>query len=311
VAVVDREWAAKSFVGFYISECMTQDGLDFVLSRGTVIRGTVTVGSDSQSAAGETVTVIQQSSPNPGPAGQSGQVDLVRWAKTDDSGKYAIRLGPGVYRLKLPNSDQWETLTIPETEGEVIVRDGHAERKERGELTGTVVDSAGRPLVNAQLYGESIGALGHAGFATVTRDGGTFTTERWRDEMALYARSADGAQAGAIEIGPDADAASVTLQPAGSIYGRVVDADGKPLAGVRVSAGIDPGPLGVRGSIPLNTRTDPRGFFEFKGLAVGVIVATGTYYGPQFTYISGPRVTIEQAGEVDVGTIRLNVLSDD
>jgi protocatechuate 3,4-dioxygenase beta subunit len=308
VAVIDREWAAKSFVGFHIAEGMQQQQLDFVLDRGTVIRGTATLGSDAQPAAGETVTVIQQSTPNPNDGGGSSQVDLVRWAKTDESGQYEIRIGPGTYRLQLPNAEQWETLTVPETEGEVIVRDAHAPRKARGELAGTIVDPAGEPLVNAEVYGESIASAGHAGFNTVTRDGGKFVTDRWRDEMVLYARSADGALAGAVEIGPDADSADLTLQPAGSIIGRVVDADGQPLAGVRVTCGVDPGPTGVRGSIHLNTRTDPRGIFEFRGLAVGIVVATGAYYGPQFEYASGPRATIERAEEVDVGAIRVNVI---
>ena len=311
VAVIDPGWTAKSYVGFHIAEGMSQDGLDFELGRGTVIRGTATVGSDARPAADETVTVVQQSNPAPDNARGSSQVDLVRWAKTDESGRYEIHIGPGTYRLKLPNAEQWETLTVPEAEGEVIVRDSHAPRQARGELAGTVVDPAGHPLVNAEVYGESIASAGHAGFNTMTRDAGRFTTDRWRDEMVLYARSADGALAGAVEIGPDDDSADLTLQPAGSITGRAVDADGQPLAGVRVTCSVDPGPAGVRGSIHLNTRTDPRGFFEFRGLAVGVVVATGAYYGPQFEYASGPRVTIERAEEVEVGVIRVNVVREE
>lgn len=308
LAVIDGQLAAESHVGFHVAEGQQLEGLDFVLGPGVVIRGQATVGPDSKPAVGETVTLIQQTSANDNNAA-SGSVDLVRWAKTDDAGQYEIRVGPGSYRLKLPNTEQYETLSIAADTLEPIVRDFHAPRKARGELRGTVVDPAGRPLVNAEVYGESIASAGHAGFNTVTRETGEFVTDRWRDEMLLYARSADGRLAGAVEIDPDADTATLTLSPAGSITGRVVGADGQPLPGVRVTCNIEAVPGANRGTVHLNTRTDPRGFFEFRGLAQGAAAGTGAYYGPQFDYASGPRVVIEGAREVDVGAIRVNAVA--
>ncbi len=95
------------------------------------------------------------------------------------------------------------------------------------------------------------------------------------------------------------------------ISGRVMDVDGRPLAGEQMSCGIDLNRIGIPGFISLKTRADPRGLFVVKGLVVGATVTAGTANRSQFESASGRRVTIEQAGEVDVGVIRVNVLSEE
>ncbi|MEM9696619.1 MAG: carboxypeptidase regulatory-like domain-containing protein, partial [Myxococcota bacterium] len=68
---------------------------------------------------------------------------------------------------------------------------------------------------------------------------------------------------------PTFDMGRIELDPAGAIKGRVVDFDGQPVAGVRVSTGrvptylpVGPAPLGV-------AETNSEGWFELAGLALG------------------------------------------
>jgi protocatechuate 3,4-dioxygenase beta subunit len=300
VAVIDDDWAASSHVGVPIGEGERREGLDFTLGPGTVIRGTATVGPDRKAAAGETVTLIQQAGAPIGGALTSHSVDLVRWAKTDADGNYHIRVGPGAYSLRLPNGGEQETLVI-KAEPE-FVRDAHAPRRARGELRGRVIGPDERPVVNARVSGESIGAPGHAGFNTVTDEEGRFTTERWRDGMVVYARSADGGQAGFVGIEADDEETQVALTPAGSVSGHVVDIDGRPLTGVRVSCSLN-----IAGAtIHLNERTDAAGGYEFGGLAVGTACNLGAYYGSNFDFTRGPALTIQEAVRVEVGDMRVN-----
>ncbi len=46
MAVVDDTWAARSLMNVVVREGQTQDGLDFTLIKGTVLRGQVTEGPD-------------------------------------------------------------------------------------------------------------------------------------------------------------------------------------------------------------------------------------------------------------------------
>jgi len=70
-----------------------------------------------------------------------------------------------------------------------------------------------------------------------------------------------------IRPGKTRDLGIITLREGQKLFGKVLDAEGKPLAGVLVS-------ISPKTPIPISfgrkpKRTDPKGFFEFKGLGRG------------------------------------------
>src|SRR5262249_40946106 len=102
IAVTDERGAAPSRQGLPVRGGQPKKGLDFRLSQGTLIRGRVTLGRDRKPAAGQTVTLIEQGSPITQEVGGTWaqREELVRWATTDRDGRYAIRVGPGTYRMR-------------------------------------------------------------------------------------------------------------------------------------------------------------------------------------------------------------------
>ena len=144
--------------------------------------------------------------------------------------------------------------------GEDLEFDAHVDRLPRGTLSGKVTDSAGKPL-KAEIYGESIGAAGHAGLVFKSTEDGTFATERWNDRMQLLAIDVLNRLATVARIDAETETLTLELQPAASISGIVKDPNGKPLKNVTVNASSN----AVR-KIQLATLTDDAGKFSFPAL---------------------------------------------
>lgn len=111
VAVLDENWAAASLTIPKITEGVPVGGLELHLVRGTVLRGLAT-GADGRPKANATVTLVQKGTVAP-PA-EAAQVDLVRWAHTDEQGRYEIRVGPGTYDLTAPGHERPISVKVDE-----------------------------------------------------------------------------------------------------------------------------------------------------------------------------------------------------
>jgi beta-lactamase regulating signal transducer with metallopeptidase domain/protocatechuate 3,4-dioxygenase beta subunit len=278
VAVLDEERAASSRTGVVVEEGESRGGLDLGLGRGTLLRGRVTIGSDKRPAQGETITLVQHGAPIPPPdrPGQlvehRGYEELVRWARTDAEGRYQLRVGPGTYQLSGPSSETRDVVDLTVHSEETLDHDFQIARAPRLELTGSVVavGPEEKPLAGAILRGESILRLGHAGFEAVADRQGQFRTERWNDRMLVAAHSPDGTLAGVATIEPDTLQVKIPVAPAANVQGRVVDAEGRPLASVPVYCGWGAEPR-ERNRGPLHARvlTDDQGRYKVSGLAVG------------------------------------------
>lgn len=126
-AVTDADWAAPLFSGITAEEnANLKNLLTFRLSKGCILRGRVTVGKHRKASPGHTVTIIQMgfSDPAPQPVANRSRGDLVRWAFADKEGRYAMRLGPGEYRIWADHRDQQELAVANEP---TIDRDFHVE----------------------------------------------------------------------------------------------------------------------------------------------------------------------------------------
>lgn len=247
IAITDEKFAAPSAVGINLKEGGVLDNVKFELSKGFTVTGLFTQGAKQTPVAKETATLIQQ-----GPNGS----ELVRWSESDKSGRYRFRVGPGDYQLRLLD-DKMMPITVA---GEDLVFDSHVERLARGLFTGKVVDQAGKPL-KAEIHGESINAPGHAGLVFKSTESGDFVTERWNDQMRLFAFDPISRLAAVEQIEADTESITLKLAPAASLRGLVKDENGNPLKNVAVTANSN-----AISAIRLSTLTDADGNFSFPAV---------------------------------------------
>src|SRR5262249_18152257 len=303
IAVTDDQWAAPSLRGRVVREDEPRKDLNFRLSKGTLIQGKVTVGRDKKPAAGQTITLIEQGAAIARDVGGNWaqREELVRWAVTEKDGRYAIRAGPGDYKF-YQSGDKQEILTVQDEK--TIERNFHIDRLPRGLLKGEVLAHAvdGKPIAGAIITGESIDALGHAGFEVVADDKGHFETERWLDKMHVYARSPDGKLATIVTIGEDDEEVQMLLVAAGTLKGRIVDKAGQPVAGVRVGCGMrietDDKPHSQAG---VSAETDKDGRFTLPGLVLGArcnVWAATSNASEQLKQLTMERAETQELGDL-------------
>ncbi len=260
LAVTEDEWAAKSFTGVQLEEGQEEDGLDFVLMPGTVITGKVTVGKDRLPSEGDTATLVQQA---------NATANLVRWAESDEKGRYRFRVGPGSYQLMLPGQPGGKPIQIDVDRQQEIIHDSHLARKERGILRGQIVDSTGEPVGGNEIFGESINARSHAGFQARSDAEGRFETERWNDEMLLIVRNAERNLATTLRIGPETSTVDLKLAAAAIVEGSLVGSEGEPIpaGGGFLWVTIPDG--NARASVSLPLQVTSGGRFKTAGIPAG------------------------------------------
>ncbi len=251
VAITDDTFAAKSATGIKLKPGELLENVNFELGPGSLIQGTITIGDQHQPMVDQTATLIQSNT-------------LVRWNKTNKLGQYQFRVGPGDYTLRLAKSDE---INLTVTDELKIMNDQHIDRLPRGTLSGMVVDRAGQPVGDAEVFGESIAAVGHAGFKTVTDANGEFRSERWNDDQIVVATQTEFSLAGMQPVGAADQTMRIVVSPAASVVGKVVDAEQKPLAGCYVMLEISTHGVGRHPSRRMTT--DKEGRYEFKAIPIG------------------------------------------
>jgi hypothetical protein len=127
VGINEKDWAARSATGVIVKESEPRTGLVLQLTKGTLLRGTVTSRKTGKPVPRERVTVVEVGEViDHAKLAGSVEADFVheegyRIPLTDDEGRYSIRLGPGTYRISLLNPDD-ETPPITITDQAELVR---------------------------------------------------------------------------------------------------------------------------------------------------------------------------------------------
>ena len=103
VAVIDETWAAQSLMNVVVREGQSRSGLDFTLSKGTLLHGQITEGPDHRPSSGAMVMLNEKGEVLPkdyrGLDGNKGQLMRATMA-SDALGRYQFRVGPGRYTVE-------------------------------------------------------------------------------------------------------------------------------------------------------------------------------------------------------------------
>ncbi len=272
IGVTDEEWAARSQGRVIVREGVARTGIDLTLERGSVIRGRVTFDSDSKPAPGRSVKVVEQGAGIP-PGLLSDRFagleeDLVRYAETDEAGRYALRVGPGTYTISGPNGPGRqgvpERLTI--LVGRDVERDFTVPAEERPWKTVRgivrVRTAEGTPLAGARLVVAAAEGNGPDAHGDTDKQG-RFEVPCPAGKAIVYARNPEGSLAG-YTVADDKDDRDLTIVagPATTARGRVVDENGKPFVSINVNYYVEVG----RASICQMVLTDDDGRFIAPGL---------------------------------------------
>lgn len=312
VYVRDDDWAARSRLDVVVREGRPALGVDFLLDRGTVIRGAVTVGPGNRPAPKQHVAIAERGGEPPQELRAPGdtysrQVSRYDGASTDDRGHYAIRLGPGTYELSGPSRTKDETITV--TDQPEIVRDFQMPRPERGPITGRVVlaNDPGRGVVGAKV--EFVSANPHSYPSPLYTDAdGRFRAERYLDRTTFHAQTRDGSLGAIVEIGQDDPEVVLPLAPTASATGLLLDEQGKPAAdqeltwGRRVYTGEEENSPFSYYFAP-KVKTDAQGRFTLPSLVVGQRYPVSVLRDQR--YVAATVVRPERPGPLDLGTLRV------
>jgi hypothetical protein len=190
VYVDDPDWVSPSRLDVIVSEGKPADGVDFKLTRGTLVSGTVRVGPGNLPAANQFIRLAEKGSGSPSELTNIGRTVST---KTDQSGRYSMRVGSGTYTLIGPPRTSADTITIKD-ESEII-RDFQMPRPEKGTLTGRVVVAGSRDKGVARATVYIAAANGYSSPITVIADeGGRFHVERRLDPILVCAVSVRDSQ---------------------------------------------------------------------------------------------------------------------
>ncbi len=164
-------------------------------------------------------------------------------------------------------------------------------------VTGRVVDAAGRPVRGARAF------IGDDSFDPFTATGttneqGEFTVEHCTAGPKIVTVQAEGFAPQVADIRVDERTAPVEIQltePGSVIRGKVVDIEGKPVAGAWFGAGTWRG----HRSIHFHVKTEKDGRFEWKNAPKDVVL----YSTGKFGYMSSRDVPLTAADREQVITL--------
>jgi hypothetical protein len=242
-----------------------QNGLDFELTKGTLLRGRITEGPDHRAVAGAPMLLVEQGGLLPrdyrGVIGDRFQ--LSRSTTTADSeGRYQFRVGPSNYMITSmnPKTRQSESAKMSvSAEPEVTLDLTLAESPRETIFKGVVVANtpAGeRPVAKVRILVSPPGAR------ATSDDQGRFEIARKPGSITMFAYIEDQGLGGFTTFPADAQSGKVLIWKGASITGRIVDTDGKPQSMHRI--GMRLSPLHDRETyVGIAFRCDAQGRFAF------------------------------------------------
>ena len=305
IYVHDESWVAPFLTSVDLHEGQEQGGLDFTLTKGTLIHGRVNEEPDNRPSVGTPVTLTEEGGllPKEFRSLWGNTYQLGRGTSTDAQGRYQIRVGPGRYTLKAASRDGAEALTVEVKNEAEIVRDLTTKGPVKGPVgrtlfSGVVIEktaSGDRPINKARVYRWPVG--GHS----MTDEEGRFQMVRpTSGETTLYAYCPDKGLAGFASLSPEADNVKLVVSRTGTVTGRVMDSNGKPWARQRIRVELAKGPysrLTAHFAVPSALMTDDQGRFTYRDGPVGSTGELSAFHQKDdplnMPFQRGPRTVVE------------------
>jgi RNA polymerase sigma factor (sigma-70 family) len=270
LSVHDADWAAGR-TSATVNAAGPSPDFDLRLTPGTLIAGRVTAGE--RPSKGETMYLKQLAPPPPGQDAHP-RPWLIRWAKTDDEGRYRFRVMPGDYQLAGPDMKFVDVKVGTE---QTLACDFKLQHLPRVPFEAVIRKPDGSPAGSVIVPWNGMSAVR-------TDDRGRVQTVRNREPMLFYALDPVAKLAAFIILGADDESAALTLRPATIARGRVVGRDGLPrnnctiTAVIRSPMNLDPGLW-----VTVSAYSGPDGSFTLPPLAEGttcsLIVCNGMTCG--------------------------------
>lgn len=175
-------------------------------------------------------------------------------------------------------------------------------------LTVSLQDAEGKPLTGAEVAGISAQSLRTVPFKTAT--GRIYALDPDNPRSVVFVHTARKLAATVTLRGDEKEPVTVRLKPTAILTGRVLDADGQPVAGAEIyeryatSAGRQLTKSQVRWFRP---RTDKEGRFRLDGIVPGLALELGFVKGRQMLVPQERReVTPPESGKtLDLGEVRV------
>jgi hypothetical protein len=307
VYVEDPDQAAPARLDVIVREGKPASDVDFTLSSGTIVRGSMTFGPHDRPVPEQFVRIYENGAQAPADLRVPGYqlehtIQRRSGVMTDKDGRFSIRLGPGTYTVIEPSHRESRELTIQDEPEKVL--DYHLDRPLQGLLTGQVTFQ-GKPVAEAEV--EILTADFQGEHRRVrTDDEGRFQVLSLLDKTFVYAKTADGSLAAIVEIGPVDPTVTVELAPTATASGILLDENGKPAAnrpliwGRRVfhneRRSLSSQWFGPR------VVTDAQGRFTLPSLVVGQIYDFALARDDD--YLRAGRVQPKNSEPIDLGTLK-------
>ena len=311
VYVDDKDWTATTRLDVVIREGKPASGIDFRLTRGSILRGTVTVGTGDKPSPGESVWLSEVGKEAPKELREPGdrtwrparrQLNTM----TDAQGRYSFRLGPGSYTLMGPARTKNEKITVQD-EPE-LVRDFHMPRADKGPLSGRVVVAGRKGEGVAEASVEIVAGVSAGSYPVRIRADaeGRFRVDRTLDHCYVCAKSPDGSLGALVEIGAEDAEVVIEVAPTATARGILLDEAGQAVVNREVDWGRRINFDDSRGSsteaFATKVKTDALGRFTLPSLVIGQeydisLKRDGAYY-------AAGVVRPAKAEAIDLGPLR-------
>jgi RNA polymerase sigma factor (sigma-70 family) len=310
VYVDDKDRAAQSRLDVVVRDGKPVGGVDFKLTPGTIIRGTVTVGPGNRAAAKQFIRLDETGGPAPEDLRKKGdhfghEIRRQFGATTDSAGHYSIRVGPGAYTLMGPPRTGNEKIIITgETE---LIRNFQMPRPEKGTLTGRVVLAAAgdKGIAQAKVQIAAVNMM-CIPFAVTSDADGRFQAERELDRLVICATSPDGKLGAIVEVGAEDPEVTIPAAPTATATGLLLDEKGNTAANQELFWGRriyldDEQKLSMTCFGP-KVVTAANGRFTLTTLVVGQEYEISVQRDN--VYHAAGAVRPENASHIDLGTLR-------
>ena len=311
VSIQDAEWVAPSRLDVVLLQGQPVDGVDFKLTRGTIIRGRVTVGARRPTGAEYLLFFNQACGRGPDVIDERGrkvprQIRRQFNARSDAEGRYSIRVAPGTYTISGPPRTGQERVTVRDEAEQV--RDYRMPRPEKGPISGRIVEGpSNKGVAGAKVEIVAATPIGHRFTVSADADG-RFRAERALDKLIIFAKNTDGSLGAMVEVGAEAEEAVIPIVPTATASGLLLDEQGMPAANQLLDWGryvfFGEGENALRMTC-FGTRvvTDASGKFTLPSLVVGQEYAISVRRGNAFP--AAGVVRPETPAPIDLGTLRI------